>query len=214
MRIKKIRGHKRLWKHIEQWRKANLQLDIEKLKTQHRDYVKIWIHPFSSISVLNCEFPEPKGKTRQLILAGLVDIYHAWKTKLDALDEPYYLKIWLYEPNLSRSQVVCALGSALNFYDNTFYKPEITDLKKIQNTRATLPSGFNWEKHFDELHINESDIGEAEDYFSLEDYYAQKNWFAKKMKMPHRSSVYENLDGTKTEYYSFKTGIVWIGEMS
>ena len=68
MKVKKIRGHKRIWADIEKWRSSNLIFDIENLKSRERDYAKIWIHPFSGYSMLNSQFPEPKGETRKRIL--------------------------------------------------------------------------------------------------------------------------------------------------
>ena len=211
MRIKKIRGQKRLWKRIEEWKSQNLELDLEYLKSSQREYVKIWIHPFSSISMLNSEFPEPKGKTRKLILNGLIEIYDSWKAQLETLGQPYYLKIWLFDPHFSKSQVVCAIGDFLNFYDITFHKPEDVDSSKLKNVRKSLPDGFNWELHWDEYHLKENEVGEPEDYYSLEDYRAELKNFNRKLKRPHRTTTYSS-EGEKTEYYSFKTGQVWIGD--
>lgn len=212
MRTKKIRGHKRLWKSIEDWRDSNLHLDLESLMRSERDYVKIWVHPFSSISMLNSQFPEPKGKTRTLILESLLAIYDSWKTSLDSLDQPYYLKIWLNETHFSNSQVVCAIGNALHFYDQTFHQPETVNSVKIQNAIKSLPTGFNWELRWEENHLNENEIGDPDDYYSPEDYEAEKRWFDQQLKKPHRTSSYTNSEGTKTTYYSFKTGIVWLGD--
>jgi hypothetical protein len=65
------------------------------------------------------------------------------------LGKPYYLKIWLFEPELSKSQVVCAVGSYADFYDNTFSKPEIEKgfedsayYKTIEGLHA-----FNWQHY-------------------------------------------------------------------
>ena len=70
MKTKKIRGHNRIWKDIEKWKKANLKLDLENLKNYERDYTKIWINPFSRISLTNSRIPEPKGETKERILNG------------------------------------------------------------------------------------------------------------------------------------------------
>jgi hypothetical protein len=131
MKTKKIRGHKRIWKDIEKWKNANLKLDLEHLKQNERDYAKIGVYPFSAISLTNSQIPEPKTKTKKRILNGLLDIYDSWKNQLDQLNEPYYLKIWLFEPRFSKSQVVCAIGNSIDFYKNTFIFPENT--RKFKN---------------------------------------------------------------------------------
>jgi hypothetical protein len=212
MRVKKVRGHKRIWREIEQWRKNNLELDPENLKQQHRDYTKIWIHPIRTVSTLNSRYPEPKGKTRRLILSGLIDIYDSWKASLDSLSEPYYLKIWLFEPNFSDSQVVCAIRSALDFYDSTFYKPDNISDEKLGNMRSSLPEGFHWDLRLDEYHMSSKEIGEPEDYYSQEDYEAELQWFNKQLRKPHRTTTETDSEGKKVEYYSFKKGFVWLGD--
>jgi hypothetical protein len=62
-------------------------LDLHHLKEYHRDYVKIWIHPFSSLQPI-----KPPIWYQRLVLNSLI--------------EPYYLKIWLFIPNFMSSQVV------------------------------------------------------------------------------------------------------------
>ncbi len=47
---KKIRGYKRRVKQIEEWKQKNLLVNEEMLKTMSRDYVKVWIYPFYSLS--------------------------------------------------------------------------------------------------------------------------------------------------------------------
>ncbi len=108
MKTKKIRGHKRRWHDIDQWVEYHKNLSLDYLKEYQRDYAKIRAHPWSGISLTNSQTPEPKGLTKTKILNGLIEIYNSWKIELDELDEKYYLKIWLFEPRFSSSQVVCA----------------------------------------------------------------------------------------------------------
>lgn len=54
------------------------------------------------------------------MLGSLYQVYQAWKVELDAMGEPYYLKMWLYEPWIEDSQVVCAVRDLLGSYDNMF----------------------------------------------------------------------------------------------
>ena len=98
MRQRKIRGNKRRQKQIEIWRQLSLTLDTENLLKHKRDHVKIWVHPWSGISIINSTYPQPNGKTKKLMVSALLDIYENWKLQLDKLGQNYYLKIWLYEP--------------------------------------------------------------------------------------------------------------------
>src|SRR4051812_38389727 len=126
VRQKKIRGHKRRNKHIDNWRLENLSFNLKDylLNECERYYAKIRVHPWSGLSLTSSVTPEPTGKTKQKMLLGLLDIYEYWKNQLDKLGQSYYLKIWLFEPRFSQSQVVCAIGENVDFYENTFYKPD------------------------------------------------------------------------------------------
>ncbi|MGW8124043.1 hypothetical protein ACV07N_15395 [Roseivirga echinicomitans] len=211
MNIKKIRGHKRIWKDIETWVNDNSILDIENLKNRQREYTKIWVSPYCDYTMHNSEYPEPKGKTRGKILNGLIEIYTAWKKQLDALGEPYYLKIWLNDPYFSQSQVVCAIGDFLNFYDLTFFKPDQAYADKMKAQIKNLPSEFNWECRLDELHLNSNEVGEPDDYYSEEEYFKEKHWFDAQLKRPHRKTMSKSEDGEVIEYYSIKLGHTWLG---
>ena len=211
MRIKKLRGHNRIWKDIEAWKNENLKLDIESLKSSQRDHTKIWVSPYCDYNMLNSEYPQPKGKTRQKILNGLIEIYTEWKKQLDALHEPYYLKIWLIDPYFANSQVVCAIGDFLHFYDGTFFKPDQEYLNQVEPQIKSLPAGFNWECRLDEMHLSSNDLGKPEDYYDEEDYLTEKRAFEKRLKKPHRKMISKSEDGEVTEYYSFKVGHAWLG---
>ncbi len=210
MKTKKIRGHKRIWNDIEKWRNANLKLDLENLKQNERDYVKIWIHPFSGISLTNSQIPEPKTETKKRILNGLLDIYESWKNQLDKLNEPYYLKVWIFEPRFSKSQVVCSIGNSIDFYQNTFNSTE--NVREFKNDFGGIIKNrienFNWECKLDEDFLFSNDIGNPEDYENKKEYLEDKKWFNKRLKKKHITKTLR--DGTNS--YAFEIGNVWIGE--
>lgn len=215
MKTHKIRGHKRHWPQIEAWLSANKHLDLEHLKQRQRDYTKLWINPWYGLSMWGSAIPTPRGKTKTLMLAGLIEIYEAWQEQLETLGESYYLKIWLCEPRFMRSQVVCAIGDCLDFYQNTFYKPEETKRFPAEHygELASKLSKFEWQYHWDEEHHNNGEIGEPEDYESEEEYLAELRWFEKLLKKPHRRITFEAPIGRATEAYSFKQGTAWLGEI-
>lgn len=205
-RTKKIRGHKRIWKAIDNWVENSKKLDIDYLKRNQREYVKVWIQPYGNISVLNSEFAPPKGKTRKKIIAGLLEIYNSWKQELDKLNEPYYLRIWFYDNDVSNSQVVCAIGDCLDFYEKTFFNPEENKPFPIDNF------GLKWEHRHFENHVTTLDIGDPEDYYSMKDFNDNKKWVEGIMKNPKtRISEHKEHNGTTTTYYSIKFSDVWLG---
>ncbi|MBI3259829.1 MAG: hypothetical protein HYZ54_10200 [Ignavibacteriae bacterium] len=215
MRTKKIRGHFRRFKNIEKWRIEHISLDISDYVVNQYDcyYAKIRIHPWSGLSLTNSSIPEPKRKTKQKILAGLLDIYDAWKIQLDEIGQPYYLKIWLFEPRFSQSQVVCAVENRIAYYENNFFKPDSdktlkkSDYGSLQSRLRTL----KWEYYFDEDYYDNSDIGKPEDYATIQDFELAKIWFAKLLQRPHRTDTFTEPICDIIESYMFKRGSLWIG---
>lgn len=209
-KYRKIRGHNRIQKDIETWKNYNLKLDVEYLKSSQRNYAKVWVSPFCDISVSGSEIPAPKGKNRKLILDGLLAIFNSWEQQLKTLEKPYYLAIWLFEPNIAKSQVVCAIDSMLDFYNVTFFRPENQLKMPTQNYgkhKKELDT-FNWIYALDENHFTNEDIAETEEvYASKEDYFAFQKWYKRKIKEGARSFT----DESNRTTYSTKIGTVWIG---
>ena len=193
MKTRKIRGHRKKLLKISNWVNNSKNLDIDNLKERQRDYVKFWVGPWGNLSLTNSCFPQPKGIARQKLLEGLLEIYQSWKQQLDNLEEDYYLKIWLYQPNLSHSQVVCAIGESKDFYINTFNKTD----KEIKFNSSQYPIKLNslkWESNLDEFVISQSDFEDDIQYLN------------KMLKKPH--SKFEQYGDIN---YSIKQGLVWIG---
>ena len=215
MRQKKIRGHNRRHKQIDNWRLDNLSLDLTDYLLNQRDryYAKIRVHPWSGLSLTNSVTPEPTGKTKQKMLNGLLDIYEDWKKQLDKLGQPYYLKVWLFEPRFSQSQVVCAIGDNVDFYENTFYKPDTNKTIQLDNygSLKTKLSKLIWDYRLDEDHYDNTEVGEPDIYGSRQDYEETKTWFDNLLKKPHRTHKFKEPIGDTTESYSFKRGDIWLG---
>lgn len=162
MRQRKIRGHIRRQKQIECWLKHNLTLNMENLLNYKRDHVKIWVHPWSGISIVNSAYPQPNGKTKKIIVNALFDIYDNWKLLLDQLGQNYYLKFWLFEPRFSQSQIVCAIGDSEDYYNNTFNASNKNTALNVNNyiNAKDRMSLFRWHLHLDEdfVEIENSEI--------------------------------------------------------
>ena len=154
MRIRKTRHGKKLWRKIESWKENNLELDIEGLNSYSRDYLKVGVYP--SFNITNSKVKEPKGKTKELIIDGLVEVYKSWKKELDKTGKPYYLKIWLYDPFLSSSQLVCAINEDCDFYNNTFEKSNLNNkinFNKYKKSNQQELSKFDWEECFNKVYL-------------------------------------------------------------
>lgn len=214
MRRKKLRGHKRIWTAIEKWKQESLLFDLEYiLKGSSRCYEKISIHPWSGYTTLNSKTSEPKGTTKKKIVEAFIDIYGNWKTQLDKIGQPYYLKIWLYEPRFSKSQIVCAVGNFIDFYETTFYKPEVSvafNMANYEKVKDHLAS-FIWNNYLDEDHYDNTSLDERDSYETPQEYLKTKAWFEKQLLRTHRHIKLEEPNGKVTDLYSCKRGIVWIG---
>lgn len=214
MKYKKIRGHKRRLKQIEHWKQFHLSANLGKiLSPNEHHYAKIRIYPWNGFTGSSSKTPEPKAITKQAMLAGLLDIYDSWKLQLDNTGKPYYLKIWLYEPHFSESQVVCAIGEKLCFYDHAFLEDDddkILDTSKYRSVAERLTL-LQWVHHIDEEHHQNNLVGNPEDYASPKDYHETRKWFNRMMKKPHRITPYGNPTDECFEFYSFKNGDVWVG---
>ena len=147
------------------------------------------------------------------MLSGLLDIYESWRAQLDNLGKPYYLKIWLFEPRFSKSQVVCAVDGKIDFYENHFFKPDLKKQFKPSNygKLSERLQKFNWDYRLDEDHYDNNFIGEPELYASRQEYEDSIIWYNRLLKKPHRLIKFDEPIGEATESYSFKRGDLWIG---
>jgi len=124
----------------------------------------------------------------------------------------YYLKIWLFEPRFSKSQVVCAVEDKLKFYDNSFFKSDSDKELKFSNYGpiADRLVGYKWETYIDEMILGEDCIGNPQEYKSQKDYIETAKWFQRTMKKSHRVIDFSDNDEEK-KLYCFPQGKVWIG---
>lgn len=112
---KKVRGWKRRIRQLEQFRLAHRELDVEALRRGGRHYVKIWLDPWRRLVPRN-----PPYWYRRRIVAAFIDILGAWRERLDAAGEPYYLELWLFHPDFYDTQVVAAVGEEIAYYRTPF----------------------------------------------------------------------------------------------
>lgn len=199
---KKVRGWKRRIREVEEWKRNYLHLDIEELNLSQRRYVKIWLDPWSRLIKRT-----PPVWFSRIILQALLDIYKAWYEKLEGLGEPFYLKIWLFNPNFIHSQVVCAIGDAFHNYDNTFDKG--TYKKDFPANLSNIPdiSLFVWEQCIDSNMYWESELQDniADGYETIANYnnIVRRSYESGQMKLSYGDDT----------FYKINVGDVWLGSV-
>ncbi|WP_151759990.1 hypothetical protein, partial [Acinetobacter nosocomialis] len=168
-----------------------------------------WVDPWDRLSLTNSQYPQPQGIYKELFFNGLLQIYMSWKEQLDFLDQAYYLKIWLFENALKRSQVVCVIGEKIEHYQNLFEKPlDETSLSIVEWQEVNdMMEKVNWEKKV-EITLYEKDwLGSPDDYKTQKNYQDTKKWFNNNVIEKYREV--KRIDGD--EYYIVETDKVWIG---
>lgn len=200
---KKVRGLRGKVKRIEKWRNRFINLDIEKLQKHGVDYVKLWIAPFYNLYRINnfeCGHKNPPNWYSRLILRSMIDIYRSWEKSLKELGEPYYLKIWLYDPHFINSQIVAAVGDKIDYYTGLF-EPDDNNRQfpyekyKINGIDLTE---FIWLLKKDQYIVYSSDFIDDEKYLQ---HIKKKAYKIRNEKI---------LDTDETCYY-VREGDVWIG---
>jgi len=210
--MKKIRGNKRRLNKIEQWRINSLEIDFNFLQKSNKDYIKFRIFPWNPVAMSLNNFPKPKGKIRKKILESFFDIYESWNIQLKELGKPYYLKIWLFEPDIYNSQVVCAINEKIEYYENIFLEVEIA--KKISKSSLDKISNrinnYDWEYRIEENPIFENEFL-RENFISEAAYLEEQKWLKNQLNKPHRI-IDQKRNGIAEKIYLFESSDVWIGE--
>jgi len=210
VRYKKIRGLKRKVANIQNWISSYLELNINHLTEHKYEYAKVYVDPWDNLTLTDSQIPEPKGKAKKEILNGLEKIYDSWKTELEKLNKPYYLKIWLYEPRISKSQVVCAIDEKIEYYENIFEK---ADFKPNDSSFTNqLSSGFKWQPNIDEEPYWESDLlWPIDQYERIEDCYSDRRLLNKLKKGNFKNKEIDSPNGNKDTIYFLPKGKIWVG---
>lgn len=210
--MKKIRGNKRRIKKIEKWRINNLLIDLDYLEKTNKDYVKIRIFPWNPVAMSLNNYPNPKGKLRKKIIESFFDIYESWAIQLKELGKPFYLKIWIFEPDIYDSQVVCAINDKIEYYENIFHKPETeknitkSSLEKISNRI----NDFNWSYSVEEYPIFENEYL-RENFTSDKDYLEEQKWLKSELRKPYRE-INQVREEITEKVFLIKGNEVWLGE--
>lgn len=211
MKFKKIRGQARRIRQIRQWIEHHQYLNLETLWLEQRAYVKFQVAPWNRLSLTKSQYPQPEGIYKQLLLEGLISIYHHWYAQLEQLQQPYKLWIWWFEHHVHCSQVVCAIGEKLNFYDHAFEDPKIA--LPIQTSRhyqenAAQFEQLIWQHRLEIQAYAEDHVGQRSEYGSEQDYLDSLNWFEQQVIQQYHSTTQLG----DTRYYMVINDQVWLGQ--
>lgn len=202
---KKTRGLSSKVKRIEKWKTENITLDLDLLTKQNKLYVKLWIPPFYNLYTISKNkvgHKNPPNWFNKIILEAMIDVYKSWEEKLKELGKPYYLKIWLYDPDFINSQIVVALDYNIDYYNSLFEKDERK--KKFSENKYKLDNiqigDFNWQCHKDQYIVFESEHIYDKEYLK---YVRKRAYKIEEMQ----------ISGQKETCYYIREGNVWIGSL-
>lgn len=190
---KKVRGWKRQIKKLQRWKHSHIQLDLNRLNHSGFDYVKIWLDPWDRLVKRN-----PPIWYRRLILGAMFEIYKNWQSQIKTTGEPFYLRIWLFEPRFYDSQVVVAIGQKIDWYENLFAFPKDKNLSLMG--RGYEHPSYNLQEFSWELRVDTDIYSEEDDELTVEDVTCLKG----------KAFSIDKIDNGKT-IYTVKRGHVWIG---
>ncbi|MHC5352775.1 hypothetical protein ACYSNX_01050 [Myroides sp. LJL115] len=195
--------------NIARWIESSKNLEINYLSKQKRVNVKFLVEPWCNLNMDDSPVLPLEGEYKEAFLNGLVEIYHSWKQTLEQLKEPYYLKIWLFEKQLHRSQVVCAIEESLDFYASVFEPCETSSfLVDSSHAKKIKQTSIQWEPSY-ELQLYEADfVGDLSQYSSEKEYLESKEWF----ELNVIEKAYTIMPYGKSICYLVKTDTVWLGQ--
>ena len=187
---KKVRGWKRRIRQLERLRLRHRELDLEALRQDRVDYVEILLSPWSRLVGRN-----PPYWYRRRIMAAFVDIFDAWRDQLERLGEPYYLALWVLDPDFYRTQVVAATGDRIDAYRTRFDPVERGTAGPVQYRDGSYDLGrFQWQ------------AGQLLDVFSAREDAFDELDVAEWTRTADR--IEQTADDT---LFTFKRGNVWLG---
>ncbi len=138
---KRIRGWPKMVRKLDQLMQRSITPDLNVLNTYGYDAYKFLIAPFSNLDQRN-----PPAWYFRLYIDSMLQVSKSWKLKLDEIGSRYYLALWLFTPDWSRSQVVVAVNERIGHYDS-FFK-ERPHRPAFPNEFADYESAGPWSCHY------------------------------------------------------------------
>jgi hypothetical protein len=201
--MKKIRGHNKFLDEIENSIETDSKFNLnDLLEKKYLNYdFDFWYYEDKIIT---------NGKSRKFIIENLIKIYYDWENELKKINKKYYLAIWLCEPRLLKSEVVCAIDERINFYEMECFKKSENQKKLNFNNYGILSNElgkFEWERKID-FEIYFGSKTPQENYETPKEYFKDQRLFKKleKENYPFKVDNYGNKN-----YYK-PVGDIWIGK--
>ncbi|MGG1876394.1 hypothetical protein ABDI30_02200 [Paenibacillus cisolokensis] len=198
---KKIRGMRKKARKLETWADYHKQLHVDSLLQYNKEYVKLWISPFYNLYQINPNLigrKNPPYKFRRQVFYQLIEIYVAWQEQLEQLNQPYYLKIWLGDPEFMDSQIVAAINDEIDYYNHIFMDHEEHKDFPLK-IHHPLMDRFVWKRCVNGYVVWESDLETAQEVNEIQN---------KAFK-----TFETEVDGRIERSYFMKTGDMWVGSM-
>ena len=153
-----------------------------------------------------------KGELRKKIIETLLKTYFEWKNKLDKLNKEYYLAIWLYNPRMLKSEIVCAIDEKVNYYENESFlasnKNSEFDLNQY-GVLSTELQKFTWDRKIDLDSVHEWEINfPKEQYESEKEYNKDQKFYNKLIR-----EKFHVVEKDNEKIYFHPKGDVWIGKL-
>ena len=196
---KKVRGMRRKRRKLNSWSAYYKELDISALLKYNKVYVKVWISPFYNLfkySDRKIGKKNPPHRFRKQVLHELIDIYLAWDDQLKRLNEPYYLMIWIGDPDFMDSQVVAAVKTEIDYYSNLFEMDPTFKPFPYKGVHSHF-NKFEWQRCVHGYYVWEDDLESLEEV----------NEFSKKAFRVNDHLV----NGQNQKSFFIRTGDIWLG---
>lgn len=151
-----------------------------------------------------------KGLIRKRIVKLLVEIHDNWKVELEKLNQPYYLAIWLCEPKIIRSDVVCAIGERIEMYESNWFDVSDNEMPIRAEFYGKLEHQmlrFDWKRN------NAYDTYDSIEFERPKEWYRKESHFYKEQRF-YKKLIRRNTRAKETQFgktYYHKIGDIWVG---
>ena len=155
---------------------------------------------------------EIKGELRKRIIETLIRTYFEWKIELDKLNKDYYLAIWLYNPRILKSEVVCAIDENVSYYNNEAFMPakETSELELNKFGKLSVElERFYWDKKIDLDSVYQWEISWPKEKYESEREYNKDQKFYKNII----DKNFHVVEKDNEKIYFYPKGDIWIGKL-
>ncbi len=117
----------------------------------------------------------------------------------------------MYEPRISKSQVVCAIDEKIEYYENIFEKADFKPNDSPFTNQLSVE--FKWQPNIDEEPYWKSDLlWPIDQYERIEDCYSDRRLLKKLKKGNFKNKEIDSPNGDKDTIYFLPKGKIWVGK--